>query len=130
MLQELDHPHVVVYIDVFLHQVPEERSRCLQVCTVMDYCAGGDLAERLHRGAPRGRGARRGPDARRGWRRWPRGSRTCTTRFCRMGWCTGDVKPQNILHHAGARRPARTLPRAARPPPLMVDWPVMSPCDS
>lgn len=49
MLQELDHPHVVVYIDVFLHQVPEERSRCLQVCTVMDYCAGGDLAERLHR---------------------------------------------------------------------------------
>ncbi|KAJ1482603.1 kinase-like domain-containing protein [Baffinella frigidus] len=46
--------NVVVYIDVFLHQDPannglqDPANNGLQVCTVMDYCAGGDLAHRLH----------------------------------------------------------------------------------
>ncbi|EKX53160.1 hypothetical protein GUITHDRAFT_64350 [Guillardia theta CCMP2712] len=42
-LQSLDHPHVVKYVDVFLHQEGQE----LEVCTVMEFCEGGDLARRL-----------------------------------------------------------------------------------
>eukprot|EP00960_Hanusia_phi_P060520 764529-Hanusia_phi.AAC.11 len=42
-LQALDHPHVVKYVDVFLHQEGQE----LEVCTVMEFCEGGDLARRL-----------------------------------------------------------------------------------
>ena len=44
MLQGLAHVHVVRYIDVFVHQTPTKE---LNVCTVMEYCEGGDLNQRL-----------------------------------------------------------------------------------
>lgn len=39
-LQSLKHPHVIRYEDVFL----SEKGGSLVVCTVMEYCDGGDLA--------------------------------------------------------------------------------------
>ena len=44
-LQSLDHPAIVKYNDVFLHK--EKSRQELLVCTVMEYCAHGDLAKRF-----------------------------------------------------------------------------------
>jgi len=44
VLQALDHVNIVRYIDVFLHK--EKSRQELLVCTVMEYCEGGDLAKR------------------------------------------------------------------------------------
>jgi serine/threonine protein kinase len=40
VLQALSHGHIVRYNDVFLH----EDGRFLVICTLMEYCEGGDLA--------------------------------------------------------------------------------------
>ena len=45
VLQSLEHPSIVKYIDVFLHK--EEAAQELLVCTVMEFCEGGDLARRI-----------------------------------------------------------------------------------
>ena len=45
VLQSLDHPAVVKYIDVFLHK--EKSRQELLVCTVMEFCEHGDLAKRF-----------------------------------------------------------------------------------
>jgi serine/threonine protein kinase len=42
-LQSLNHPHINRYQDVFLHQDGGQ----LVVCTLMEYCQGGDLAHYL-----------------------------------------------------------------------------------
>jgi serine/threonine protein kinase len=44
ILQTLQHPAVVRYMDVFLHREPSCQE--LLVCTVMEYCEGGDMAKR------------------------------------------------------------------------------------
>jgi NIMA (never in mitosis gene a)-related kinase 1/4/5 len=43
ILQSLQHPHIVRYEDVFLHN----DNGTMQVCTIMEYCKSGDLARHL-----------------------------------------------------------------------------------
>ena len=45
VLQSLEHPAIVKYIDVFLHKEPSRQE--LLVCTVMEFCSSGDLAKRI-----------------------------------------------------------------------------------
>jgi serine/threonine protein kinase len=44
VLRDLKHDHIVQYIDVFPHDL---NSNMLAVCTVMEYCDRGDLAEHM-----------------------------------------------------------------------------------
>eukprot|EP00285_Hemiselmis_virescens_P016846 CAMPEP_0173406338 /NCGR_PEP_ID=MMETSP1356-20130122/64404_1 /TAXON_ID=77927 ORGANISM="Hemiselmis virescens, Strain PCC157" /NCGR_SAMPLE_ID=MMETSP1356 /ASSEMBLY_ACC=CAM_ASM_000847 /LENGTH=248 /DNA_ID=CAMNT_0014367317 /DNA_START=22 /DNA_END=765 /DNA_ORIENTATION=+ len=46
------HPHVVTYMDVWLHRdmpVSPFQPACNHVCIMMEYCANGDLFDRLER---------------------------------------------------------------------------------
>mmetsp|Transcript_48051 Transcript_48051/g.120117 ORF Transcript_48051/g.120117 Transcript_48051/m.120117 type:complete len:751 (-) Transcript_48051:282-2534(-) len=45
MLQSLNHPHIVTYLDFFIHQ--DEKTQELLVCTVMEFCKHGDLSRHL-----------------------------------------------------------------------------------
>jgi serine/threonine protein kinase len=45
VLKDISHPHIVRYLDVFPNQ--EAYKGIIAVCTVMEYCAGGDLAMHL-----------------------------------------------------------------------------------
>uniref|UniRef100_A0A7S0YX26 non-specific serine/threonine protein kinase n=1 Tax=Hemiselmis tepida TaxID=464990 RepID=A0A7S0YX26_9CRYP len=45
MLQSLSHPHIVAYLDFFIHQ--DEKTQELLVCTVMEFCKHGDLSRHL-----------------------------------------------------------------------------------
>jgi serine/threonine protein kinase len=45
VLKDIRHPHVVQYLDVFPNQ--EAYKGIIAVCTVMEYCARGDLAAHL-----------------------------------------------------------------------------------
>jgi serine/threonine protein kinase len=45
VLKDIRHPHVVQYLDVFPNQ--EAYKGIIAVCTVMEYCARGDLAVHL-----------------------------------------------------------------------------------
>mmetsp|Transcript_20176 Transcript_20176/g.46490 ORF Transcript_20176/g.46490 Transcript_20176/m.46490 type:complete len:761 (+) Transcript_20176:206-2488(+) len=45
MLQSLNHPNIVAYLDFFIHQ--DEKTQELLVCTVMEFCKHGDLSRHL-----------------------------------------------------------------------------------
>lgn len=50
LLQLAAHPHIVTYMDVWLHRHNPADITCLpttEVCLLMEFCRGGDLAQRL-----------------------------------------------------------------------------------
>ena len=49
-LQRLNHPNVVKFVDVFLHRSAATGAKSVSI--VMEFCAGGDLIDRLERRLP------------------------------------------------------------------------------